>query len=49
MFGGDVVKVLEEDYGCMVEDGLLLEDVEIFEVFMVWSVDVVCWVNEVVK
>ena len=47
--GGDAAKALEEDYGRMVEDGLLLEDAETFEVLMARSADVARRANEAAK
>ncbi|ANW02858.1 nucleotidyl transferase AbiEii/AbiGii toxin family protein [Bradyrhizobium icense] len=47
--GGDAAKALEEDYGRMVEDGLLLDDAENFEVLMARSADIARRANEAAK
>ena len=46
---GDALKALEEDYGRMVEDGLLLEDAEPFEVLMVRCADIERRANDAPK
>ncbi|MDE5458520.1 nucleotidyl transferase AbiEii/AbiGii toxin family protein [Bradyrhizobium sp. CSA112] len=43
--GGDASKVLQEDYGRMVEDGLLLEDAEPFESLMERCADIAARAN----
>lgn len=43
--GGEASKALEEDYGRMVEDGLLLEDAEPFEVLMARCADIAARAN----
>ena len=45
MPGGDAAKALEEDYGRMVEDGLLLEDAEPFEELMTRCADIAARAN----
>jgi len=42
---GDALKALEEDYGRMVDDGLLLEDAEPFEALMVHCADIAARAN----
>lgn len=46
---GDAATALEEDYVRMVEDGLLLEDAETFEVLMARSADIARRANETAK
>ena len=43
--GGDAAKALHEDYGRMVEDGLLLEDAEPFEALMKRCADIAARAN----
>lgn len=43
--GGDASKALQEDYGRMVEDGLLLDDAEPFEALMVRCADIAARAN----
>lgn len=43
--GGEASKALEEDYGRMVEDGLLLKDAEPFEVLMARCADIAARAN----
>ena len=42
---GDALKTLEEDYGRMVDDGLLLEDAEPFEVLMARCAEIAARAN----
>lgn len=43
--GGDAAKALREDYGRMVEDGLLLDDAEPFEALMARCADIAARAN----
>ncbi|MGL9623659.1 nucleotidyl transferase AbiEii/AbiGii toxin family protein [Bradyrhizobium sp. U531] len=43
--GGDASKALQEDYGRMVEDGLLLDDAEPFEALMARCADIAARAN----
>jgi hypothetical protein len=43
--GGDAAKALQEDYGRMVEDGLLLDDAEPFEALMARCADIAARAN----
>ena len=43
---GEALRVLEEDYARMVEDGLLLEDAEPFEALMAHSADIAARANQ---
>lgn len=43
--GGDASKALQEDYGRMVEDGLLLDDAESFEALMARCADIAARAN----
>lgn len=43
--GGDAAEALQEDYGRMVEDGLLLDDAEPFEALMARCADIVARAN----
>ncbi|MER9215855.1 nucleotidyl transferase AbiEii/AbiGii toxin family protein [Mesorhizobium sp. M0663] len=43
--GGDASKALQEDYGRMVEDGLLLDDAEPFEALMAHCADIAARAN----
>jgi hypothetical protein len=43
--GGDAAKALDEDYGRMVEDGLLLDDAEPFEALMTRCADIAARAN----
>lgn len=43
--GGDAFKALQEDYGRMVEDGLLLDDAEPFEALMARCADIAARAN----
>jgi hypothetical protein len=45
--GSPVKKALDEDYARMVEDGLLLEDAELFEVVMARCADIAARANRV--
>jgi hypothetical protein len=45
--GGDASKALQEDYGRMVEDGLLLDDAEPFEALMARCADIAARANRV--
>jgi Nucleotidyl transferase AbiEii toxin, Type IV TA system len=49
VLAGDASKALEADYGRMVEDGLLLEDAEPFEVLMARCADIARRANEATK
>ena len=44
---GDALKVLEDDYLRMVEDGLLLEEAEPFEALMARCADIAARANRV--
>jgi len=47
--GGDAAKALQEDYGRMVEDGLLLDDAEPFEALMARCADIAARANRVAQ